>query len=93
MDEDTTVILSNGFNNGKDQPPEYINQIEIKDSIELPQEGGYMELPIEVELPSGMKTRYLNVLPENIEERKSYMMAIVCIMNILLAIVKLLNQH
>lgn len=64
MDEDTTVILSNGFNNGKDQPPEHINQIEIKDSIELPQEGGYMELPIEVELPSGMKTRYLNVLPE-----------------------------
>ncbi|MDU4468680.1 MAG: hypothetical protein E7I99_10470, partial [Streptococcus mitis] len=65
MDEDTTILLSNGFNNGKDKPPEFIQEVKIKeDGIDLPQEGGYMELPIEVELPSGMKTRYINVLPE-----------------------------
>lgn len=64
IDEDTAVILSNGFNNGKKQPPDNIDKIEIQQSIDLPENGGYMELPIEVELPSGIKTRYLNVLPE-----------------------------
>ncbi len=64
MDQDTSIILSNGFNNGKSKPPEHVYQVEVKESIELPDETGYMELPIEVELPSGIKTRYLNVLPE-----------------------------
>lgn len=64
IDEDTAIILSNGYNNGKTKPPENIREVEIQESIELPQEGGFMELPIEVELPSGIKTRYLNVLPE-----------------------------
>ncbi|EHT3670506.1 hypothetical protein KXP69_002277 [Staphylococcus pseudintermedius] len=64
IDEDTAIILSNGFNNGKHQPPEFVEQIEVKQSLNLPENGGYMKLPIEVELPSGIKTRYLNVLPE-----------------------------
>ncbi|MCA1235791.1 hypothetical protein [Staphylococcus aureus] len=65
IDEDTTIIVSNGFNNGKNLPPEYVKKIELKENIELPEEGGYIELPLEINLPSGMKTKYLNVLPEN----------------------------
>ncbi|WP_244051865.1 hypothetical protein, partial [Staphylococcus argenteus] len=65
IDEDTTIIVSNGFNNGKNPPPEYVKKIELKENIELPEEGGYIELPLEINLPSGMKTKYLNVLPEN----------------------------
>lgn len=64
FDEDTIMIQSNGFNNGKEAPSENIEKIDIKDGIELPKDGGYMELPIEVELPSGVKTRYINVMPE-----------------------------
>lgn len=64
IDEDTAIILSNGFNNGKHQPPDFVEQIKVQQTLNLPENGGYMELPIEVELPSGIKTRYLNVLPE-----------------------------
>lgn len=64
FDVDTTIIQSNGFNNGKEAPSSNIEKIDIKEGIELPENGGYMELPIEVELPSGIKTKYINVLPE-----------------------------
>lgn len=63
FDVDTVMIQSNGFNNGKDAPSN-AEKVEIKEAIELPENGGYIELPIEVELPSGVKTKYLNVLPE-----------------------------
>lgn len=64
FDKDTVMIQSNGFNNGREAPDEDVTKVEIKDGIELPKDGGYIELPIEVELPSGVKTRYLNVMPE-----------------------------
>lgn len=64
FDENTAILLSNGFNNGKKEPDGDVNKVEIEEALELPKDGGYMELPIEVELPSGMKTKYLNVLSE-----------------------------
>lgn len=64
FDEDLNVIKSNGYGNGNHRPDERFTQVEIKDPLQLPDEGGYMELPTEVTLPSGMKTKYLNVLEE-----------------------------
>lgn len=64
FDEDLNVIKSNGYGNGNHKPDEHFTQVELKEPLQLPDEGGYMELPTEVTLPSGMKTRYLNVLEE-----------------------------
>lgn len=64
FDENTAVLLSNGFNNGKKEPDSDVNKVETSETLDLPRDGGYMELPVEIELPSGMKTKYLNVLPE-----------------------------
>src|SRR5699024_10278564 len=64
FDEDLNVIKSNGYGNGNHKPDEHFTQVELKEPLQLPDEGGYMELPTEVALPSGMKTRYLNVLEE-----------------------------
>ncbi|WP_341775915.1 hypothetical protein [Staphylococcus hyicus] len=68
IDEDTTILQSNGFNNGSKQPSDKFNRIEISHSLDMPREGGYMELPVEVKLPSGIKTKYLNVLPEKFRQ-------------------------
>ncbi|MGC9650991.1 hypothetical protein ACO2FA_13005 [Staphylococcus warneri] len=51
--------------------PENSVKVPLKEPIELPTSGGYIELPIEVELPSGMSTKYLNVLPEKFRESQS----------------------
>lgn len=64
FDENTAILQSNGFNNGKHRPPEGVNEVEISEALKLPEDEAFMELPIEVELPSGMKTKYLYVLPE-----------------------------
>ncbi len=64
FDENTALLQSNGFNNGKKQPPDKVSKVELNEALTLPEEAAYMELPIEVELPSGMKTKYIYVLPE-----------------------------
>ena len=71
FDENTNMILSNGYNSGKQVPPESIKKVELSTALDLPSEGGYMELPIEVDLPSGMKTKYLNVMPEKFRETQT----------------------
>lgn len=64
FDEDLNIIKSNGYGNGAHKPSEEFKEVELKDPLELPEEGGYITLPNEVSLPSGMKTKYLNVLSE-----------------------------
>lgn len=63
FDENSLLIESNGFNNGKNEPKQ-AEKVELKEPVSLPENGGYIELPSEVTLPSGMKTKYLHVLPE-----------------------------
>lgn len=70
FDQETMIIESNGFNNGKKEPENSV-KVPLKEPIELPTSGGYIELPIEVELTSGMSTKYLNVLPEKFRESQS----------------------
>lgn len=65
FDENSVLIESNGYNNGKTEPnTNQATKVELKQPVTLPENGGYIELPTEVSLPSGMKTKYLPVLPE-----------------------------
>lgn len=63
FDENAVLIESNGYNNGKSEPKNG-EKVENKVPVSLPENGGYIELPTEVTLASGMKTKYIHVLPE-----------------------------
>lgn len=64
FDEELNIIKSNGFGNGAHKPSDDFKEVELKEPLQLPEEGGYITLPVEVTLPSGMETRYINVMSE-----------------------------